>query len=211
MPRRAASALRMPPCHPEPRANAPAATCAAWDTASSKVARKQSSLSANSSYEHFTDKEDAFLVAYEVGHGKSLALVERAHDAASDWATAVAAGLTALLEFLASEPAFAHMALVDALIATPRTADRANKGIVRYGQLLTPGFDEAPEESRPPQITIEAIAGGISELCLTYIAQGHAQQLTELAPWLVYFALAPFVGTEVAGQVATERTTSASG
>jgi AcrR family transcriptional regulator len=201
----------MPPCHPEPRTNAPAATCAAWDTACSKAARKQSSLSANSSYEHFADKEDAFLVAYEVGHGKSLALVERAHDAAPDWPSAVGAGITALLEFLASEPAFAHMALVDALIATPRIADRANKGTVRYGQLLTPGFEEAPKQNKPPPVTIEAITGGIFELCLTYIAQGHAAELTELAPWVIYFALAPFVGTEAAGRVATERTTGGPG
>jgi AcrR family transcriptional regulator len=166
---------------------------------------EHAAISLQAFYEHFTDKEDAFLVAYEVGHGKSLALVERAHDAAPDWPSAVRAGIAALLEFLSSEPPFAHMALVDALIATPRTAELANRGIVRYGQLLAPGFDEASTENGPPQLTIEAIAGGIFELCLTYTAQGHVRELTELAPWVIYFALAPFVGTEVAGRVATER------
>lgn len=53
-------------------------------------------------------------------------------------------------------------------------------------------------------MTIEAIAGGIFELCLTYTVQGHVAELTELAPWVTYFALAPFVGTEVAGRVASE-------
>jgi hypothetical protein len=96
------------------------------------------------------------------------------------------------------------MALVDALIATPRTAERANRGVVRYGQLLAPGFHEGSTENRPPELTIEAIAGGIFELCLAYTAQGHARELTELGPWMTYFALAPFVGTEVAGRVATE-------
>jgi AcrR family transcriptional regulator len=179
------------------------------ESAWSNAARKQSSRPSKASYEHFTDKEDAFLVAYEVGHGKSLALVERAHDAAPDWPSAVRAGITALLEFLSSEPAFAHMALVDALIATPRTAERANRGIVGYGDLLAPGFREASTENGPPELTIEAIAGGIFELCLTYTAQGHVRELTELAPWVIYLALAPFVGPEVAGQVATERTQQA--
>jgi AcrR family transcriptional regulator len=165
---------------------------------------ERASVSLQAFYEHFTDKEDAFLVAYEVGHGKGRAIVERAHDAAPDWPTAVHAGITALLGFLATEPAFAHMALVDALIATPRTAERSNKGIVRYAELLTPGFDEAHEASKPPAVTIEAIAGGLFELCLTYTAQGHVGKLTELAPWATYFALAPFVGTERAGQVASK-------
>jgi AcrR family transcriptional regulator len=166
---------------------------------------ERAAVSLQAFYEHFANKEDAFLVAYEVGHGKALAMVERVHDAASDWPHAVRAGTIALLEFLASEPAFAHMALVDALIATPRTAERASKGIVQYVELLAPGFDEAPEGSPPPAVTTEAIAGGIFELCLTYTVQGRVSDLTELAPWVIYFALAPFVGTEIAGQVACER------
>jgi AcrR family transcriptional regulator len=156
-------------------------------------------------YEQFADKEDAFLVAYEIGHSKSLALVERAHDAAPDWPSSVRAGITTLLEFLATEPAFAHMALVDALIGTPRTAERASKGIVQYLELLAPGFDEAPASSKPPAVSTEAIAGGIHELCLTYTVQGHAGRLTELAPWVIYFALAPFIGPEAAGRVACEK------
>jgi AcrR family transcriptional regulator len=165
---------------------------------------ERAAVSLQAFYEHFADKEDAFLVAYEVGHGKGRAIVERVHDAAPDWPQAVRAGIMALLEFLASEPAFTHLALVDALIATPRTAERSNKGIVRYAELLAPGFDEAPDASKPPPVTIEAIAGGIFELCLTYTVQGHVAELTELAPWVTYFALAPFVGTEVAGRVASE-------
>jgi AcrR family transcriptional regulator len=168
-----------------------------------EIARR-ASVSLEAFYEHFTDKQDAFLVAYEIGHGKSLALVEQAHDSATDWPSSVRAGITTLLEFLACEPAFAHMALVDALIATPRTAERANKGILGYGQLLAPGFEETSNREKPPEATIEAIAGGIFELCLTYTAQGHARELTELTPWVTYFALAPFVGTEEAGRVATE-------
>jgi AcrR family transcriptional regulator len=168
----------------------------------------RAAVSLKAFYEHFADKEDAFLVAYEIGHGKSLALVERAHDAAPDWPSGVRAGITTLLEFLATEPAFAHMALVDALIATPRTADRTNKGIVQYLALLAPGFDEAPDASKPPAVTTEAIAGGIFELCLTYTVQARTGRLTELTPWIIYFALAPFVGPETAGRVATEQSSA---
>jgi AcrR family transcriptional regulator len=157
-------------------------------------------------YEHFADKQDAFLVAYEAGHGKGLAIVERAYDSQPDWPTGVRAGIQALFEFLAGEPAFAHMALLDALIATPRTAERSNKGMVPYAELLAPGLDEAPADKRPPEIAIEAIAGGIFELCLTYTALGHTAKLTELTPWATYFALAPLIGPEQAATIATTPT-----
>jgi len=168
---------------------------------------EHASISLKAFYEHFADKEDAFLVAYEVGHGKGLAIVERAHDAADDWPTAVRAGIGALFDFLATEPAFAHMALFDALIATPRTAERSNKGMAPYVELLAPGLEQAPARKRPAPVVIEAIAGGIFELCLSYTALGHVDELSELVPWAVYFALAPFVGAKKAARVATEQVT----
>ncbi|HWY90508.1 MAG TPA: TetR/AcrR family transcriptional regulator, partial [Solirubrobacteraceae bacterium] len=45
----------------------------------------RAAVSLGAFYEHFSGKEDAFLVAYEVGHGKGLAIVERAYTAESDW------------------------------------------------------------------------------------------------------------------------------
>jgi AcrR family transcriptional regulator len=162
------------------------------------------SVSLKAFYEHFADKEDAFLVAYEVGHGKGLAIVERAYDGEHDWPAGVRAAVAALFDFLASEPVFAHMALIDALIATPHTAARANKGMVQYAKLLAPGLAEASGTAPPVAVAIEAISGGIFELCLSYTARGHISDISELVPWATYFALAPFVGAEKAASIATE-------
>jgi AcrR family transcriptional regulator len=163
---------------------------------------ERASVSLHAFYQHFADKEDAFLVAYEVGHGKALAIVERAHDAAPDWPSAVRAGIEALFDFLASEEAFAHLALVDALIATPRTSERSMKGTLPFIRLLAGGL-QGPKKARPPHVTIEAIGGGIFELCLAYTVQGHVSELSEQLPWATFFALAPFIGAEEAGRVAT--------
>jgi AcrR family transcriptional regulator len=165
---------------------------------------EQAAVSLQAFYEHFAGKEDAFLVAYEVGHGKGLAIVERAYDAMPDWRTGVRAGITALFDFLASEPSFAHMALVDALIATPNTANRSNRGATLYAQMLLPGLRETPEQSRLAPVAIEAIAGGIFELCVGYAMQGRIGELSELVPRTTYFALAPFIGAEEAGRIAIE-------
>jgi AcrR family transcriptional regulator len=155
-------------------------------------------------YEHYADKEDAFLVAYEVGHGKALASVERAYAAQDDWRLAVRAGIAALFRFLATEPSFAHIALLDARIATPRTAERARIGVGAFARLLVPGAEQT-HGLVPPAVTVEAIAGGLFELALHYALEGRIAELPELVPTATYIALAPFVGGEEAAQVATGR------
>jgi AcrR family transcriptional regulator len=163
----------------------------------------EAAISLQAFYEHFPSKEDAFLVAYEVGHGKGLALVERAFDSHLDWPLGVRAGIAALFDYLASEPSYAHMALVDVLAASDRTTERATKGITSYARMLIPGFEETSSEERPPDVAVEAIAGGLYELCLHHALQRRMHELPLLVPRATYFALAPFIGADAAGAVAT--------
>lgn len=166
---------------------------------------EQAAVSLVAFYEHFADKEDAFLVAYEVGHGKALAAVERAYVAESDWRLAVRAGIDALFGFLASEPSFAHIGLVDALIATPHTADRSKEGVSAFARMLGPGLEQTSSYT-PSSVTVEAIAGGLFDLCLHYALAGKVRELPELVPAATYIALAPFLGGEEAARFATAHT-----
>ena len=69
--------------------------------------------------------------------------------------------------------------------------------------MLIPGAEGATDLVLPAAVTIEAIAGGLFELCLTYTLQGQTERLSELLPRATYFALAPFIGPDQAGHVAT--------
>lgn len=163
---------------------------------------ERAAVSLNAFYELFAGKEDAFLVAYEVGHGRCLAVVEAAFAAEQDWRLGVRSGLTALLRFLAGEPSFAHMALIDALIATPRTAERSAAGVAAFGRMLVPAASAMPGQAAPPEVTVQAISAGIFELCLHHALQGRTGELAALAPSATYIALAPFLGAEEAVRVA---------
>jgi AcrR family transcriptional regulator len=164
---------------------------------------ERAAVSLHAFYEHFNGKEDAFLVAYEIGHARGLALVERAVATRPDWRLGIRDGISALFDFLASEPAFAHLALVDALTATRRTSERATDGVATYAEMLIPGAKDATDLTLPATVAIEAVAGGLLELCLTYALQGQIERLSELLPRATYFALAPFIGPEQAGDIAT--------
>jgi AcrR family transcriptional regulator len=165
---------------------------------------EEAAVSLHAFYEHFADKEDALLVAYELGHAKGLAIVQRAYSSQEKWPNAVRAAIAALFRFLASEPAFAHIALVDAKTATSRTGERSNAGVSAFAQLLLPGMDNIPEDARPPAVIIEAIAGGIFELCLHQALQRRIHELPGQAVAATYIALAPFLGAAQAARVATK-------
>ena len=169
---------------------------------------ERATVSLQTFYQHFIGKEDAFLVAYELGHAKGLSITERAFAAQSDWRVGIREGISALFDFLASEPAFAHLALVEALTATQHTAERAADGVAGYAGMLIPGAEQATDLVLPPAVTIEAIAGGLFELCLTYTLLGHIERLSEMLPRATYFALAPFIGSEQAWDVASAPITS---
>jgi len=164
----------------------------------------EAAMSLQTFYEHFKNKEEAFLFTYEVGHARALALVERAYAAQSDWPSGVKAANAALLQYLGSEPAFAKLALLHMLIATPRTAERANAGISEYLSVLEPGFEETSEHRRPPAITIEAIGGGLFELMYHYVMRDRVHEMPMAITHATYIALAPFIGPEQAAKVACE-------
>jgi AcrR family transcriptional regulator len=165
---------------------------------------QEAGVSAAAFQEQFAGREDAFLVAYELGHAKGMAIVERAFVAETSWRVGVRAGISALFDFLAAEPSFAHLALVEAVIATRRSAERSRRGVGAYAQMLLPGLGQARNGLGAPAVTIEAITGGVFELCASYTQRGHVAELPELAPRATYFALAPFIGADEAARVATE-------
>jgi AcrR family transcriptional regulator len=155
---------------------------------------QEAAVSVQAFYEHFSGKEDAFLVAYEIGHRKVLAIVERAYESQGDWPSGVRAGILLLLEFLASEPAYAHLALIDALTASPKAAAVAHDGMNSYAAMLEPGLELNRNGSAPAAISAEATTGAVLELCFVYAAAEKTRELPMLAETACEIALRPFVG-----------------
>lgn len=155
---------------------------------------QEAAVSVQAFYEHFSGKEDAFLVAYELGHRKALAIVERAYESQEDWPEAVHAGIAVLLDFLASEPAYAHLALIDALTASPKAAAVAQDGMMAYAGMLEPGLNLGANGDRPATVAVEATTGALLELCFVYVVKERTRELPSLGALADDIALRPFVG-----------------
>lgn len=158
---------------------------------------QEAAVSVQAFYEHFAGKEDAFLVAYELGHRKALAIVERAYESGEDWPGAVRAGITALLEFLAAEPSFAHLALIDALTASPKAATAALQATSAYAAMLEPGLQLGTDDQPLAAVAAEAAIATIFELCFVYVVGERARELPSLAEIAEYIALWPFADVSV--------------
>lgn len=164
---------------------------------------QEAAVSVQAFYEHFSGKEDAFLVAYAIGHRRALVAFERAFESQRDWPNAVHTGLRALLSFFAAEPSFAYCALVDAPSASERAATLLAQGITAYVGMLELGYKELRAgQTPPPPIAAEAIACALHELCFAYVVHGRARELSDLVPEATSLALTPFIGSDAAARVA---------
>src|SRR3984957_2466250 len=163
----------------------------------------EAAISLQTFYEHFENKEEAFVATFEMGHAKATAAINRSLDLKLSWAQNVRLGLNALLEFLASEPAIARLACVDILIAYPHVSGRVNEANFSYIELLDIGpTDTYP--NMPPPVMREASVGGIFELLHEYILHGRTQRVPELIDYVMYIVITPFAGREIAAQAVAE-------
>ncbi len=159
----------------------------------------QAAISLQTFYSHFDSKEEAFVAMYEVGHARTVAICAEAFAAQDSWTEGVRAAVHALLEFLAAEPAYAHVSCVDIVVAFPRMTERVAQASSSYGELLDLN---AVGGSGAPSVAGEAIVGGVFELLRDYVSRGLTERLPELATHATYIALAPFIGSEEAAAVA---------
>jgi AcrR family transcriptional regulator len=166
---------------------------------------KRANVSHHTFYEIYPSTHDAFLGALKVGMHQALLVVGQAYGThKDDWPQGVAAGLRALLHYLASEPAHSHLILVDTFAASPQATETHEQGLQAFATYLQPGYQYAAKERPVPPIAPEAIAGGIWQVLHHYAGDERTGELPILAPQLIYAALTPFLGAKDAAKVAQQ-------
>jgi AcrR family transcriptional regulator len=147
-------------------------------------------------YEHFADKEECFLAAYDANLADLMGTTAAGFDRGDDWSDRVRNGLTAFLDGLASRPAAARMCIVEVLAAGPKAMARREAAIRGFTYFLDAGRSSAPRGL--PPFTAMAIIGGVNELLYAQILRGAATDLPKLLPELMYWVTLPFLGHEAA-------------
>lgn len=165
---------------------------------------RRANISHQTFYDIYASKRDAFLGAQKVGMHQALQIaVEAYEDNRDDWPGAVAAGLRALIAFLASEPAHAHLSVVDTFGASPEAIEIRDTALHAFAAYLGPGYELFGADAEVPAIAAEAIAGGIWQILHSYVENDCVAKLPGAAAQIIYMALTPFTGPEQAAAAAT--------
>jgi AcrR family transcriptional regulator len=147
-------------------------------------------------YEHFADKQSAFLEAQQFATQFIFDTCSAAYFSAETWPERVWSTLAALLGLIASNPALAHLRVVECYAAGP-VAVRSTEELLRVATVfLEEGYRYRPEATELPRLCSHAITGAVFEIIYRHVASGRADELPRHLPQLCYIAIAPFTGRE---------------
>ncbi|HEX7059055.1 MAG TPA: TetR/AcrR family transcriptional regulator [Solirubrobacterales bacterium] len=149
-------------------------------------------------YELFRDKEDCFHAAMELSLADAMGRIVAVYSPDKPWAATVRDVAAAFLDLLASRPAFARMALVEAPASGDRGYELYASGKRVLQALLDRGRDDPMEEQGIPTSAGRAALAAAESLIVGQILAGNAERLRELLPDVVYITTVPYLGQDEA-------------
>lgn len=161
-----------------------------------------SGVSRRTFYDNFRGKEDVYLAAYDEASQQLLTQVYAAYEAADGLVARVRDSLNAFLTFVAEEPAFADMCIVEVMAAGTVAIERRNRTMQAFSEMIEKAAaEELPKSKLPPALTAETLVGGIYEVVYSRVLQGRGAELPDLLPDLLFSVLLPYVGQETAASL----------
>ncbi|HET8815500.1 MAG TPA: TetR/AcrR family transcriptional regulator [Solirubrobacterales bacterium] len=153
-------------------------------------------------YEHFSNKEDCFLAAFDTSAQRlQKKLLAAARKGGAVWRDRVRFALEALLRFAAREPDTARTMIVEARAASATAVRRRVELMDEFASCLQDQTQELlPEAGFHPSVTASGIVGGIESLLYSRLCKQEYDQLEALLPSLMYFVVLPYEGHEAAGE-----------
>jgi AcrR family transcriptional regulator len=158
-------------------------------------------------YEHFVNKDDCFVAAFDAGASRLRTRVEQEAALGGDvWRDRLRLGFVALLDFTRTEPDTARTVIVEARAADTATVMHRVALLESFTACIDDGvreyLSEADDHSR---LTAAGVVGGVESLLYSRIARGEADSLDALLPSLMYFAVLPYEGHDAANEELTAR------
>lgn len=153
-------------------------------------------------YEHFSNKEDCFLAAFDTSAERLRKTVRTAARSGGDvWRDRVRSGLQALLRFASHEPDTARTMVVEARAASAAAVRRRVELLDDFAQCLDSQARELlPGHSSNTPLTASGIVGGVESLLYSRLCKQEYDQLESLLPSLMYFVVLPYEGHEAAAE-----------
>jgi len=150
--------------------------------------------------DHFENKAECFLEAYDAVFDVLLAHVTAGFEAASDepWPEQIAAGLRSLVELLSQEADIARLAMVEVTAAGDDARERYRAMLSRFTPFLEEGRAYSGQGDELPADTARFAIGGATSMIFDEVRAGRGPELKRILPDLVFAVLMPYLGPEAA-------------
>jgi AcrR family transcriptional regulator len=163
------------------------------------------SVTRESFYELFRNKEEAFLAAQAYGLQTSVALTAGSFFGAESWPDRAWNGSEALLGYVGGQLDLVHVDLVESYAAGPAAIRRSFDNRMAYTLFLEDAYRISPEAERLPRLCSEAIGGANLELMRSQVVAGRTERMLEVLPQMAFVTLAPFLGAPRALRLVEEK------
>jgi AcrR family transcriptional regulator len=132
-------------------------------------------------YEHFANKEECFLAAYEEMIARGAARILTAYRAPGlDWNEQLRAALDAYLRHAQTWPGGAHICIVDALSAGPRAVELRVRTMLAAERMVERFFAQAPDHAPFSPNLARGLVGGIIRVTYALVRDQRTQELPEM-------------------------------
>ena len=152
-------------------------------------------------YEHFTNKEDCFLAAIDTSATRLRDKLDAAARLGGEnWRDRLRRSLEALIEFTLAEPQTARTLIVEARAASADAVLRRVQLLEHFAHCLDAEVRELLPPGSHSAVTAAGVVGGVEALLYSRLCKEQLEDLEELLPSLMYFAVLPYEGHEVASE-----------
>ena len=142
-------------------------------------------------YEHFKDKEDCFLAAYDEGGKSTYEAMVAAAEGLEDWQEILDAVLTTWLEFLDADLAFTRAYMIEFWgagdAARERWKARRDRTVGLMKTLHKLARKDDPSIVPVSDTVIAAVVGGVNRVLISHVLANDPRPLTTLKPELLRF------------------------
>lgn len=153
-------------------------------------------------YENFDNREACMLACFDEAVQGARAEVVAAVDSEAEWPQQIRDGLTALLAYVVANPKLGRACLVESMAAGPAAMERYERALRSATPAMARGRELAADPEELPSTLEDSIVGGIAWMLHQRLLHDEVDRIAVLAPTMLEFAFAPYLGGERAAELA---------
>jgi AcrR family transcriptional regulator len=136
-------------------------------------------------YEHFANKQECLLAAYDVIAREGRRRIAHAYLEADGLPGRIESAINTLFELATENPDALRLITTEIAAAGPAGIERRERAVLEFGELISAGLGAGVDSATMPESTLRAIVGGLNRVLAIHLRRGRRTKPQELVPALM--------------------------